>query len=65
MKTNYLKILRVVSLLVILVSVVILLIYHFTNKDISDNGIRLLGILNLIALPLLSFTSAKKFTKNH
>ena len=62
MKTKY-DLIWSVSLTIIGIATLILSGSRITGIELSDTAVRILGIIDLISLPFLVFTSIKKFVK--
>lgn len=62
MKTKY-DLIWSVSLIIIGIATLILAGSRITGIELSDTVVRILGIIDLISLPFLVFTSIKKFVK--
>ncbi len=52
------------SLLIIGIATVILAGSNIIGIELSDVAVRIIGIVDLIALPILSYTTVKKFKKD-
>lgn len=62
MKTKY-DLIWSVSLTIIGIATLILSGSRIIGIELSDTAVRILGIIDLISLPFLVFTSIKKFVK--
>lgn len=62
MKTKY-DLIWSVSLIIIGIATLILAGSRIAGTELSDTAVRILGIIDLISLPFLAFTSIKKFVK--
>jgi len=52
------------SLLVIGIATVILAGSNIIGIELSDIAVRIIGVIDLIALPVLAYTTVKKIKKN-
>ena len=62
MKSKY-DLIWSVSLIIIGIATLILVGSRITGTELSDTAVRIFGIIDLISLPFLVFTSIKKFVK--
>ncbi len=53
-----------ISLLVIGIATIILAGGHIIGIEMSDIAVRIIGVIDLIALPVLAFTTVKKVKKD-
>lgn len=53
-----------ISLIVIGVATLILTVTNIIGIELPDVIVRIIGIVDLIALPVLAYTSVKKFKKD-
>ncbi len=61
MEAKKITVLRSLSLLILGITTVILLGARFIGIELSDMTIRVLGIVDLITLPVLAFTTWRMF----
>ncbi|MBE5895757.1 MAG: hypothetical protein E7285_08865 [Lachnospiraceae bacterium] len=65
MKSNKMTIIWSISLLILSVATLIIVGAKIVGIELPDTMIRVLGIAELITLPIFVFASVKKFLKNN
>lgn len=65
MKSNKMTIIWSISLLILFVATLIIVGAKIVGIELPDTMIRVLGIAELITLPIFVFASVKKFLKNN
>ncbi|MBP1547162.1 MAG: hypothetical protein J6A37_11250 [Oscillospiraceae bacterium] len=53
-----------ISLLIIGIATIILIGLNIIGIDVPDIVVRIIGVIDLLALPVLAYTTVKKFKKD-